>query len=148
MILVKALIGDNLTTEKCEYPTDKKVLKFLKANGSKLVDGPFCGELKYNFPQGQKMIFELDAFNDQPDFVRTYEWFGSGGSASRPIIISEKVKTLIDEFKWRGAFIEEIKLTEKKHILPTTYKNNDGNSADIKESAYNKVWFKLKNLWS
>ena len=147
-ILPIALIGDNLITEKCEYPTDKELLEFLKANGSKLIEGPFCDGLKYNFPQGQKMIFDIEAFQNQPDFVRTYEWFGSGGSANRPILISEKAKNLIELNKWRGAFIEEIELTEKKHVLPTTYKNNGGNFAETKAINSNKVWSKLKNLWS
>lgn len=32
-ILPKSLIEDNLTIEKCEYPKDKNLIKFLKANG-------------------------------------------------------------------------------------------------------------------
>jgi hypothetical protein len=122
-ILPEALIGNNLTVEKCEYPTDKKMLKFLKANGSKLVEGPFCGELKYNFPQGQKLRFDKEVFNNLPDFVRTNEWFGSGGSANRPILISEKVKNLIELNKWRGAFLDQVELKNKEaRIANTVYK--------------------------
>lgn len=107
-ILPKALIGDNLTTETCKYPTDKKSLKFVETIGSQLVKGPFCGKLKYNYPQGQKMVFDTKAFRNLPDFVRTHEWFGSGGSASQPILISEKVKNLIESNKWRGAFLQQV----------------------------------------
>jgi len=119
-VLPKALIGDNLTTEKCEYPKDKSSIKFLKAMDSQLIKGPFCGQTKYNFPQGQKMTFDIKVFQNLPDFVRTDEWFGSGGSASRPILISEKVKNIIELNSWRGAFMTEIKLAEKECVLPTT----------------------------
>lgn len=143
-ILPKALIADNLTTEKCEYPSDKKMLKFLKANGSKLVDGPFCGELKFNFPQEQKMTFDIDTFENLPDFVRTYEWFGSGGNANRPILISEKVKNLIELNKWRGAFLDQIELKNKKHILPTSAISKRADSAKKSDNAFNKLWSRLK----
>ncbi|MEP4094568.1 hypothetical protein [Reichenbachiella sp.] len=107
-ILSKGLIGDNLTTENCDMPTDEKMLDFLKASGSKLVKGPFCGHLKYNFPHGQKLEFNSDVFSGQPDFVRTHEWFGSGWNTNRPIIISERVKKLIEKNEWIGAYLEVI----------------------------------------
>ena len=109
-ILPKSLKGDNLSTEICEMPKDEAMLRFLKANKSRLVEGPFCQRRKYNFPQGQTMKFESTAFKESPDFIRTYEWFGSGGSANRPILISEKIKNIITENKWRGAFFQEIEL--------------------------------------
>lgn len=37
---------------------------------------------------------------------------------------------------------------EKKILCPTTYKNNGGNSAETKDNNNNKLWSKLKNLWS
>lgn len=116
-ILPEALITDNLTAEKCKYPKDKKSLKFLKEIDSQLIKGPFCGQKKYNFPQGQKMTFDIDAFVNLPDFVRTYEWFGSGGGANRPILISEKVKNLIEVNNWRGIFLDQIKLKKKKGLF-------------------------------
>lgn len=121
-VLPKALIANNLNAEKCEYPKDKKNLKFLKAMGSQLVKGPFCGQIKYNFPQGPKMVFDIDAFENKPDFVRANEWFGSGGSANRPILISEKVKNLIESNTWRGAFLDPVEL--KSVHIP----KNEGNS--------------------
>ena len=32
--------------------------------------------------------------------------------------------------------------------MPTTYKNNGGNPANTKVNNTNKLWSKLKNLWS
>lgn len=82
---------------------------------SPLVKGPFCGQIKYNFPQGQRMSFNMEAFENAPDFIRTYEWFGSGGSSNRPILISEKVKNIIEKNKWRGAFLDPIELKDIKN---------------------------------
>ncbi|MCM4166057.1 MULTISPECIES: hypothetical protein [unclassified Arenibacter] len=109
-ILPEALISNNLTSEKCEYPKEESAIKFLKAMDSPLVKGPFCGQIKYNFPQGKKMTFDIEPFKNLPDFVRTFEWFGSGASANRPILISEKVKRIIELNKWRGTFLDQIEL--------------------------------------
>ena len=109
-VIAPALLNTDLGTERCELPRDEKTVKFLMANGSKLVEGPFCGQLKYNFPQGQTLAFKKEAFGRQPDFIRTHEWFGSGGSANRPILVSETVKELIEENKFKGAFFEKVEL--------------------------------------
>jgi len=38
-----------------------------------------------------------------PLTVKTHEWFGSGGgSAGRPILISQRVKHIIERMKWKG----------------------------------------------
>jgi hypothetical protein len=110
----EGLYTDNLKTEICEYPKDEKMIKFLLAVGcgrSKLVEGPFCGQTKYNFPQGDNHIkLKADSLNNKTDFVRLDYYFGSGGSANRPIIISDRVKQIIDREKWRGAFLQQIEL--------------------------------------
>jgi len=111
-ILPCGLLGENLGIETCRQPTDPKQIKHLKAIRSKLIEGPFCGQIKYNFPQGEKMNFKKCTFIGQSDIIRTNEWFGSGGSANRPILINQRVKELIDLHKWRGAFLEQIELIE------------------------------------
>lgn len=113
-IVNEGLFTDNLKTEICECPKDEKMVKFLLSVGSgksKLVEGPFCGQTKYNFPQGDNCIkLKLEAIKNKTDFVRLGYYFGSGGSANRPIIISDKVKQIIEREKWRGAFLKQIKL--------------------------------------
>lgn len=110
-LLSKGLLTDNLKTEVCELPKDKSMLKFLKANSGKLAEGPFCGQTKYNFPQGDNCIkLKMDELVNKTDFVRLDYYFGSGGSANRPIIISDRVKQIIDREKWRGAFLQQIQL--------------------------------------
>jgi DNA helicase-2/ATP-dependent DNA helicase PcrA len=44
--------------------------------------------------------------------------------------------------------IAEIKETEEEILSPTMYKNNGGNPAKTKDSNKNKLWSKLKKLWS
>ena len=105
------LFTDNLKSEFCELPKDRSMLKFLKANNSKILEGPFCGQTKFNFPKGNNNLkIKADAFNNKTDFVRLGYYFGSGGNASRPIIISERVKEIIDREKWRGIFLQKIEL--------------------------------------
>ena len=110
-LLSTGLLTDNLKLEICELPKDKSELKFLNAIKSKLVEGPFCGQKKYNFPQGDNYIkIKADTFDDKPDFIRLDYYFGSGGSANQPIIISDRVKQIIEREKWRGAFFKQIEL--------------------------------------
>lgn len=112
-ILYEAVDTSNLRIERCQMPTDPEMLRFLTANKSRLVVGPFCGRQKFNYPIGSLLRMAAFRLTDQPDFVRTSEWFGSGGDAGRPIIISERVKSLIEKYKWRGAFLSEVELVER-----------------------------------
>ncbi|MFT2010207.1 hypothetical protein ACMA1I_16145 [Pontibacter sp. 13R65] len=109
-VLPEGLIKGNLTTETCQMPTDKRSIRFLEAMGSDLLKGPFCGHVKFNFPIGESLRFKESIFRGQPDIVRTNEWFGSGGVANRPILISERVKNIIEKNKWRGAFTKIVEL--------------------------------------
>jgi hypothetical protein len=111
ILLSNGLLTDNLKFEVCELPKDKTTLKFLQANKSKLAEGPFCGQTKFNFPQGDNCIkLNADVLENKTDFVRLDYSFGSGGNANRPIIISDRVKQIIDREKWRGAFLQQIEL--------------------------------------
>lgn len=110
-LLDSGLITENLKIEKCEMPKEKSMIKFLTAIKSNLINGPFCGQIKYNFPQGDnKLKIKADSFSDKIDFVRLNYYFGSGGSSNRPILVSERIKDLIEKEKWRGAFFQEIVL--------------------------------------
>jgi hypothetical protein len=110
-LISSGLSTENLKTESCELPKDKGTLKFLKANNSKLAEGPFCGQTKYNFPQGDNNLkINSPAFEGQPDVVRLGYYFGSGGSANRPILVSERIKELIERERWRGAFLNQVEL--------------------------------------
>jgi len=107
-VLPEAIDTRDLVVERCELPTDPVVLRCLTAAGSRLVKGPFCGSRKYNYPQETPFRVSRRALDSQPSIVRLSEWFGSGGSAGRPILISDRVKQIIDRAGWRGAFMTPI----------------------------------------
>lgn len=114
-ILPPALRADRLETEKCEMPKDPALLKFLKANGSRLVRGPFCGAVKFNYPQGDENQIAMSATGlvRAPDVARMNEWFGSGGSAGRPVLVSQRVKDIVDRMKWRGLTFSPIRIVNE-----------------------------------
>lgn len=114
-VLPPSLNADGLKSEKCERPKDPGMIKFLEASGSSLVKGPFCGSTKYNYPRGDNELITMfeSTFSSMPDVVRMSEWFGSGGTASRPILVSERVKEIVNRMKWRGLIFRPIKLINK-----------------------------------
>lgn len=107
------LITENLTSEYCEYPKNKEIVKFLKALGqnekSRLLTGPFCGKKKFNMPnRNNPFIINSKELNTTNDFVKLDYPLGSGGLCMQPILISEKVKTIIDREDFKGLNLQKI----------------------------------------
>ncbi len=71
-VLPAGLRAENLRKERCEVPHDPGMVKFLLANGSRLVTGPFCGATKFNYPQKseEEIVMSASALMSAPDFVR------------------------------------------------------------------------------
>lgn len=113
-ILPPANRAGNSRTETCKMPQDPAMIKFLTANKSRLVEGPFCGSLKFNYPKSddEQIALLASAITDAPDIVKMNEWFGSGGAAGRPILVSQKVKDIFDNMQWRGLWFSAIQLVE------------------------------------
>ncbi|EBA12914.1 hypothetical protein [Roseobacter sp. CCS2] len=109
-VLPPAILTDGMTTETCAMPADETSSRFLKATGSRLMEGPFCGHEKLNWPQGTPLAVRKSALTKAPDVVRTSEWFGSGGSASQAILVSERFFEVIRQNKLRGLFFDEVKI--------------------------------------
>ncbi|MES2776056.1 MAG: hypothetical protein V4722_17900 [Bacteroidota bacterium] len=109
-ILQLGLLTDDLEFEICQKPTDKKQIAFIKTQNPSYLEKEFCGHKKYNFPKRGAMTFKKEIFVNQPDFVKPFEWFGSGGSATRPILVSQKVRQLVIKHKLRGASFTPITL--------------------------------------
>lgn len=101
-----------LEQERCERPTNEAEICFLTAMGSGMLEGPFCGKIKHHYPQKQPLRIARDALEGAPDMVRTHEWFGSGGSSQRPILISGRIETIIKREGWRGAILNPIELID------------------------------------
>jgi hypothetical protein len=43
-----------------------------------------------------------DNLKDGPDLFQTAEWFGSGGSAFRITLASDRFVNLVQEHRWKG----------------------------------------------
>lgn len=125
-----------------------------KENIEKLIEFIFQTKIELNPIQQSENISIYDLSRligkniDSSQFEERYiEW----------IEISERHNTLDEYASMLGLtdFIEYKKSEkqlilriEKKILCPTMYKNNGGNSAETKNSNNNKIWSKLKSLWS
>ena len=69
-------------------------------------DYPFCGRVKYHWRH--PLVFAPHTFAEAPDIAKSHEWFGSGGTAGRAILVSRRVIDLIRARKWRGLRTEPV----------------------------------------
>jgi hypothetical protein len=75
-------------------------------------DYPYCGRVKYHWPLLGQTTYIAEVFRGAPDIVKSHEWFGSGGSASREVLVSQKVSRLIIDNKLRGLSLAPVALRE------------------------------------
>jgi len=61
---------------------------------------PYCGRMKFNAPTALALI--RDNHKDAPDLFQTAEWFGSGGSAFRITLASDRFVDLVKARRWKG----------------------------------------------
>jgi hypothetical protein len=71
-------------------------------------DYPYCGRVKYHWPK--TLRFRREPFGAAPDFVKSSEWFGSGGSAARATLVSERFVGMIEKHHWRGVTWDPVEL--------------------------------------
>jgi len=71
-------------------------------------DLPYCGRVKWGL-RGP-LRFDRAALLDAPDVVKSHEWFGSGGSASQCVIVSQRFRQIVVAARWRGLRFEPIEL--------------------------------------
>jgi hypothetical protein len=74
--------------------------------------GPYCHRTKHHRMKKGPFRFARDAFAGAPDVVKSREWFGSGASAHRLIIVSRRFREIVSQLKWRGIAFEPIELTD------------------------------------
>lgn len=72
----------------------------------------YCGRVKYHSMHKGPFRFDRNAFAGAPDVVKSHEWFGSGGSAHRLVIVSQRFRQAVVTAKWRGVSFEPIELVE------------------------------------
>jgi hypothetical protein len=67
-----------------------------------------CRSSKYNYPTGESLKIAESTTNLKLDIVKTSEWFGSGGSAFRIVLISQRFANLILDQRWRGVSLSPV----------------------------------------
>jgi hypothetical protein len=98
--LPPGLLTYNLKEVTCKYMNEEDIELSEKWRNSK--DATFCGRHKFNFPMRGSLTFRKESFDSAADIVQSSEWFGSGASAMRPIIVSKRFKKLVEDNKIRG----------------------------------------------
>jgi hypothetical protein len=68
---------------------------------------PYCGRVKYHPPTS--LAINLEGPGDTPDLFQTAEWFGSGGSAHRLTLASERFVALVRQHGWRGLAFDRVR---------------------------------------
>lgn len=73
----------------------------------------YCGGVKYHLEHRGPFRFDRSALVAAPDVVKSHEWFGSGASAFRLVLVSQRFRQIVLEAKWRGLSFEPVELTGK-----------------------------------
>lgn len=71
---------------------------------------PLCGVTRYYPHKRGTMHFRQDALVRGVDIMQTHEWFGSGHSAYREILVSSKFARLVLDQGWKGVALKVIEL--------------------------------------
>jgi hypothetical protein len=71
---------------------------------------PVCNRVKYLYPERNAISFSHKSFENVPDIVKSYEYFGSGGQAQRLVLASKKFYEVVKENKIHGLVFRPIKL--------------------------------------
>ena len=99
------LLTDGLRTVVCREADDvvhnRSTERSLGTN-LRFSDIPYCGRVKYHFPLAQTISFHKEALVNLPDFAKSAEYFGSGGGATRLILVRQRVVRAVKEAQLRG----------------------------------------------
>lgn len=101
-VLPPGLVTTELNTVTCQPNNEEGPTKSYGGRLRYPPDYPYCGRVKYHRPLRGQTTYAAGIFRDAPDIVKSHEWFGSGGSASREVLVSQKVCSLIIDHKLRG----------------------------------------------
>jgi hypothetical protein len=111
-VLIPGLVTTELNTVTCKPNNEEGTAKSYGGRLRYPPDYPYCGRVKYHRPLLRQTTYAAEVLRDAPDIVKSHEWFGSGGSASREVLISQKVCRLIIDHKLRGLSFVPVVLRE------------------------------------
>jgi hypothetical protein len=154
-----------------DFFTKSSIFEILKSNGISKVD------VEDEFYENKKTIDLNDLtkndFCDKIDFKDYYiydenksilfaiswDYFFFFVAINERVFSKETIETKLEGFwadekcthlwTWEEVEIDRLLNSEnEKKLVATTYKNNGGDSAKTKDNNNNKLWSKLKSLWS
>lgn len=89
------------TVTCCRNNEEESVFKNFTAGEKRYnAETPYCGRIKYHPPTS--LAISVEGLGDVPDVFQTAEWFGSGGSAHRLTLASERFVALVHHRRWKG----------------------------------------------
>ncbi len=95
------LITGDLSPVTCTPQNEESHVKGLGGAKDKAVM-PFCGRVKYHYPKTKPVEFKESILKDQPDVVKSLEYYGSGAAAHHFLLFRSKVMRLVKEKGLRG----------------------------------------------
>lgn len=69
-----------------------------------------CGRVKFNVVMRGRPQYRRSALPEGVDFVRSYEWFGSGGFGFQEIFVSSRVARIVVDHGWKGVVLDPLEL--------------------------------------
>jgi hypothetical protein len=93
-VLTEGFDGYNTNTITCKINNEED----LNTNP----DLKCCGRIKFHHPMIGGYLFDKSVFNPALDIVLSNEYFGSGSSANRLVIVSKRFKDCVDKNKLKG----------------------------------------------
>jgi hypothetical protein len=108
--LSKGLVTKSLNTVTCIENNEESHIKLNFGESSFSSEYPYCKRIKYHYPQRDMIKLLKNNFKNDADIIKSHEYFGSGCSAHKLVIISQKVYEIIKVNNWRGISVKPIKL--------------------------------------
>ena len=108
-VLPPVLDVADLTTVTCA-PDNEEGRKLPDLSRPAPATSPYCGRVKYHARHRGPLRFASSAFDGAPDVVKSQEWFGSGRSAHRLILVTQRFRQAVVSNRFRGLAFEPVEL--------------------------------------
>lgn len=107
--IIRCAETSRLPTVTCRPNNEEEIVfkSFTAGERRYTPETPFCGRVKYHPPTS--LAISLEGSGDTPDIFQTEEWFGSGGSAHRLTLASERFVALVRQHGWRGLAFDRVR---------------------------------------
>ena len=108
---VPGLVTAGLRTVTCRPDNEEPSSLVLPPSSMRYTpDTPYCGRVKYHWPT--PLRFRRNALEGALDIVKSGEWLGSGGQASRAVLVSPRIVEILAAERWRGVKWSEVELVD------------------------------------